>query len=132
MFGRAKYLRTVERGTIRVLPGRPPDHIAQKVLREQVEATGPPLRPYIADAMVYSTRLGAVDRAIGVWEPDARRLVYLVVMHYAYRDYRGRKHRDPQESIYSVVDARTLAPLGGGGADNLHLRRFGRSVALEI
>src|SRR5205809_3230074 len=74
-----KRASAVERGTIRVLPGRPPDHIAQKVLREQVEATGPPLRPYIADAMVYSTRLGAVDRAIGVWEPDARRLVYLVV-----------------------------------------------------
>jgi hypothetical protein len=81
---------------------------------------------------VYSTRLGGLDHMIGAWEPHGQRLIYVVVLHYASRDYRGRLHRDSKGSTYSVVDARTLDPFAGGGGDILNLRAFGRSVALPI
>jgi hypothetical protein len=122
-------LRALREGDLALRRGLPPDSLARRVLELQLAADQMPLRPPVADERVYSTTLGRVEGWRGVLVPDGKRLVYLVVMHFAYRDYRGHKHRDPA-AFYREVDARTLEAVGGGGADGMDLSHFGPPVEL--
>jgi len=92
-----------------LVPGRAPDALTQRILREQVELEGLPNGPFPGDARVYSTtrrRTGSVGGTRGL--PGGRdEPVYLVVVRYAYRDYTGQTRLE-SSALAGVLEARTL------------------------
>jgi hypothetical protein len=85
--------------------------------------------PQPFDARVYSTTRRRAEGEADLTRPPGG-AVYLVLVHYAYRDYLGRIHRD-NTPWWSLIDARTLEGEGGGGGTS-NLARLGPSVALDL
>ncbi len=120
----------IEAGRLRITPRGRPDRVALAVLR--YETFGGELldQPHAFDARVYSSLRRTTEKSLG-WQRDPTRAdgpVYVLEVHYEYRDYKGRRHRDDQAASWSVFDARSLEYEGGGNGGSARL--LGRPVTL--
>jgi hypothetical protein len=125
-------LEAIAAGRMKVSSRTAPDRPALTILRNRVTSVGRPSFPEAFDARVYSTTRRRAEAALGsgrdFTRPDGP--VYVLLVHYAYRDYRGGRHRDDQP-WWSLLDARTLQTEAfGGGGENLH--PLGRPLALAF
>ncbi len=107
------------------------DAAALRVIRDLAQSgalfDGPPL----AEVDVYATTRKRGARALGEvpFGPDGP--VFVVVYHYAYLDYAGRRHRAHDGGSVAMLDARTLETMEwGAGAPNL--RALGSPVTLTF
>jgi hypothetical protein len=104
--------------------GPRPDKTALAILRDFCHQPGP--EPF--DAQVYTTTNKLAPASGGESQPDAP--VYVVVLHYAYRDYAGHRHR-ASDSTFAVYDAKTLESTSIGYPAPL-LGRLGHPVTLTF
>jgi len=121
-------------GRIDVGHGARPDRSALAIIRARLGSTRLLRLPEVFDADVYSTTRRRAEAALGsgrdLTRPNGP--VYLVVTHYAYRDYLGHRRRDDQP-WWSLYDAKTLqVEAGGGGGGGGNLRGIGAPVALSF
>ena len=114
--------------------GRRDERIPFRVFREQLEAQELAGRPRVARAVVYRTTQRVVERVLGFAEPIQDRPMYLLVVRYAYRDYRGRIRLADDGATWALYDRRTLRPTGGGlgHLDPRKLRALGAPAALSL
>lgn len=63
---------------------------------------------------------------------DLSRPVFLVVTHYAYRDYAGRTHPATDGLSWSILDARTMDVTDWGLGGLPSLPSLGRPVTLRF
>lgn len=96
------------------------DPLALRIIREQVDSNVLAGGPLVAEADVYATSL----------VPDHP--VFVVVYHYAYRDYAGRRHPATDGITYSVLDARSLDLGEWGTGDVPGQGTRGRPVTLTF
>jgi hypothetical protein len=119
---RAERLLALKTGKLEL--GTAPDKTALDFLRDS-SRTGP--EPF--DAQIYTTTRGKLGAEFRFGSrPDTK--VYVLVLHYAYRDYTGRRHR-ADDPAFSVYDAQTLE-VTDFGYPAPPLRRLGAPVTLTF
>jgi hypothetical protein len=121
----------LDAGRLRLRPGQPPDPRARNVLRDYVARGELVEGPTPARARVYATTRRRAERQLGFSTTLRDGPVYLLLVQYSYRDYRGRS-RLAEGGTWSLIDARTLEGTDGGLGPALPSVRLGRAMQLRL
>jgi hypothetical protein len=124
-------LAALEAGRLRLRPGQFPDPYAQSVIRDFVAGGELVEGPTPARARVYATTRRRAERQLGYSTTRRDGPVYLLLVQYSYRDYRGRSHL-AEGGTWSLIDARTLEGTDGGLGPALPSVRLGRPMQLRL
>jgi hypothetical protein len=132
---RLAHRRTAELagGRLRLVTGAALDVLARRLLVGGLKAGSLPSGPVPGSAKVYSTirgRAGGVGAA-GDLTRSRSEPVYVLLVRFSYRDYKGDRHLDPR-SLATVMDARTLDVTHIAYGSNWEQPRLGSPTQLRL